>query len=69
MCIRDRIYFLTDGDYRNIEAELERRLEEMNPRREVRINTIGFDPSPGPRSLLERIARQHGGRCRIVAAR
>jgi len=63
------IYFLTDGDYRNIEAELERRLEEMNPRREVRINTIGFDPSPGPRSLLERIARQHGGRCRIVAAR
>ena len=63
------IYFLTDGDYRNIEAELERRLEELNPQGGVRINTIGFDPSPGPRSLLERIARRHGGRCRIVAGR
>lgn len=60
------IYFLTDGDYPDIETDLERTLQQLNPDGNVKITTIGFDPSPGPRSLLERIAREHGGHCRFM---
>ncbi len=63
------IYFLSDGDYPAIEAEFEQALRQLNPLGAVRITTIGFDPSPGPRALLQRIAAQHGGNCRLVGDR
>jgi hypothetical protein len=63
------IYFLTDGDYPDIEQDLLALLEQLNAQRAVKITTIGFDPSPRPRQLLERIAREHGGNCRVVTPR
>ncbi len=60
------IYFLTDGDYPDIESDLEAGLRQMNAGNHVKITVIGFDPSPAPRALLERIARVHGGNCRFV---
>jgi len=60
------IYFLTDGDYPDIQNELEQTLKKLNPDQAVKITTIGFDPSPNPRALLERIARDNGGNFRIV---
>lgn len=60
------IYFLTDGDYRDVEKDLEAELQRMNPDRKVAITTIGFAPSPRARGLLERIAGQHHGHVRIV---
>ena len=60
------IYFLTDGDYPNIETQLEQELQRLNPHGNVKITVIGFEPSPNPRALLERIAREHGGNCRFV---
>jgi len=63
------IYFLSDGDYIDIETELERELQRLNPRREVCITTIGFHP-PRPESdrpeLLQRIAEWHNGHFRLV---
>jgi len=60
------IYFLSDGDYPDIQAELLLTLERLNPQKAVKITVIGFDPSPQPRALLERIARHHGGHFRTV---
>lgn len=60
------IYFLTDGDYPDIESDLESTLKQLNADNGVKITVIGFDPSPAPRALLERIARTHGGHCRFV---
>ncbi|UCD28106.1 MAG: hypothetical protein JSV03_13575 [Planctomycetota bacterium] len=60
------IYFLTDGDYPDIQSDLELTLQQLNTNQEVKITTIGFDPSPNPRTLLERIARDHGGNFRMV---
>lgn len=60
------IYFLTDGDYPDIENDLEATLKQLNDGVGVKITVIGFDPSPGPRALLQRIARTHGGHCRFV---
>ncbi len=60
------IYFLSDGDYPDIEGELERTLDQLNADRAVAITVIGFEPSPRPRALLERIARNHGGHFRSV---
>jgi len=60
------IYFLSDGDYRDIEQDLERELRRLNAHGTVAITTIGFEPSPGPRALLERIAREHHGHFRVV---
>lgn len=60
------IYFLSDGDYTRIQDELERRLEQLNADRAVKITVIGFGPSPSARTLLERIARTHGGNFRAV---
>jgi hypothetical protein len=60
------IYFLTDGDYPDIESEFEAVLKRLNAHGETKITVIGFDPSPAPRALLERIARAHGGHCRFV---
>lgn len=68
------IYFLSDGAYHDIhptnenppKTALETRLEQLNPGRDVRITVIGFEPLPGPRSVLERIARDHGGNFRTV---
>ncbi len=63
------IYFLSDGDYIDIENELERELQRLNPRREVCITTIGFHP-PRPEGdrpeLLQRIAQWHNGHFRLV---
>lgn len=60
------IYFLSDGDYPDIADDLERELNRMNANRNVCITAIGFDPSPVPQALLERIAHQHGGHYRSV---
>ncbi len=60
------IYFLSDGDYRNIEEDLERTLEQLNAERQVRITVIGFEPAPEPSALLQRIATTHGGHFRAV---
>jgi hypothetical protein len=60
------IYFLSDGDYPDVQEELEKMLVELNAQKGVKITTIGLDPSPGPRSLLERIAQRHGGHFRVV---
>jgi hypothetical protein len=60
------IYFLSDGDYENIEGKFEDGLRQLNRDHSVKITTIAFDPSPKPRALLERIAREHGGHFRVV---
>jgi len=60
------IYLLSDGDYPDIADDLERELDRLNADRAVCITAIGFDPSPDPRALLERIARRHGGHFRVV---
>ncbi len=60
------IYFIADGDYRNIEEELERTLDQLNKNRAVAITTLGFDPAPRCSGLMERIAKNHGGHFRIV---
>mgnify|MGYP000897893056 CR=1 FL=1 len=60
------IYFLSDGDYTDVESELERTLDQLNADRSVAITVIGFEPSPRSRALLERIARNHGGNFRSV---
>ncbi len=60
------IYFLTDGDYELIQNDLEKTLAQLNAKSQVKITVIGFDPSPKPRALLERIARDHGGYFRVV---
>lgn len=67
------IYFLSDGDHEwdTVKAggrtSLEKRLEELNRDRSVRITVIGFEPSAGPPlTLLERLARDHGGNYRTV---
>ena len=62
------IYFLSDGDYRNIQDELEQELQRFNAAGRVAITTIGFEPSPAARELLERIARTHRGHFRMVRA-
>lgn len=70
------IYFLSDGDYvgaRELQStsqptgtQLEGLLERLNSSGDVKITTIAFAPTPGPRALLERIARRHGGHFRSV---
>jgi hypothetical protein len=60
------IYFLSDGDYSDVQSHLESTLRELNAKRRVKMTVIGFDPSPIARSLLERIAREHGGHFRVV---
>ncbi len=60
------IYFLSDGDYRDIQEELERTLVQLNADGGVAITTIGFDPSPAPTELLKRIAQRHHGHFRLV---
>ena len=62
------IYFLTDGLYENLRADLLRELRRLNADQTVKITTLGFDPSPMARGLLEQIARRHGGHCRMVEA-
>ena len=63
------IYFLSDGDYRDVEEELEKTLKELNRDQAVKITVIGFSPRPTDQRLLERIARQHGGHFRLVEPR
>jgi hypothetical protein len=38
----------------------------MNRNKAVKITTLGFNPWAKPREILEQIARQHGGYCRMV---
>jgi len=63
------IYFLSDGDYRDVEQALEQTLRQLNADKAVKITVIGFGPSPRARALLERIARNHGGHFRAVEPR
>ena len=58
------IYFLTDGDYTNLEKNLLASLGKWNADRTVKITTIGFTRRPAARQLLQRIAREHGGHFR-----
>lgn len=63
------IYFLSDGDYADIEADLERELLSLNARRQVCITTIGFHPpreAKGRPEILLRIAQAHNGHFRLV---
>jgi len=68
------IYFLSDGAYHDVEpthenatrTALETRLDQLNPGRDVKITVIGFEPLPGPRNVLQRIARDHGGNFRTA---
>jgi hypothetical protein len=69
------IYFLSDGDYGTIEADLLASLKRLNARGDAKITVIGFgwkvdnplgEPVPPQKVLLERIAREHGGHCRFV---
>jgi len=60
------IYLLSDGDYPDVADDLERELDRMNAEQRVCITAIGFDPSPAPQALLERIAHRHGGHYRSV---
>jgi hypothetical protein len=65
----DLIYFLSDGDYTDIENELERELQRLNPRKEACITTIGFHPprpEGGKPEILQRIAQWHNGHFRLV---
>lgn len=70
------IYFLSDGDHEwdAVQAggrtSLEKKLDELNRDRAVKITVIGFEPSPGPPlTLLERIARENGGNYRTVGVK
>jgi hypothetical protein len=65
----DLIYFLSDGDYTDIENELERELQRLNPGKDVCITTIGFHPprpEGGKPEILQRIAQWHNGHFRLV---
>jgi hypothetical protein len=59
----DLIYFLTDGEFHAILLE---RLDKWNRDRNVQIFTIAYFDERGA-SLLERIAREHGGKFRFVS--
>lgn len=58
----DLIYFLTDGEF---DPKLIDKLDEWNRGRRVKIFTIAYFDRTGAR-LLERIAREHGGKFRFV---
>jgi len=61
------IYLLTDGVFPDNAAVFEA-IEKHNPRRDVLINTILFGhPSPEAEAVLERIARENGGRFKHVS--
>jgi hypothetical protein len=63
------IYFLSDGDYPDVQDQLEATLQQLNAQQQVKITVIGFDPSPKPLALLQRIAHNHGGHFRQVQAK
>lgn len=69
------IYFLSDGYYSRIDADLLATLKQLNSNQQVKITVIGIgwsaenvpgEPVPRPKVLLEQIAREHGGHCRFV---
>jgi hypothetical protein len=68
------IYFLSDGDYEDVQdaivnnrrTSLENTLDQLNRDRSVRITVIFFGEGPRQRTILERIAREHGGNFRTV---
>ncbi len=62
----DLIYFLTDGDFRGVEADLLTALRKLNRASNVRIFTIAY-LSPAGGAVLERIAREHNGEYRFVS--
>lgn len=73
------IYFLSDGDYYNVQEEFAAALAELNRDRSVKITVIGFAPAPSlrlekdvqkvdPRTFLRQIATNSGGNFRIVEA-
>ena len=60
------IYLLTDGEFPDNEKVL-RRIRELNPRREVHINTILHHFAvPGAMKVLKAIAAENGGRFKFV---
>ena len=58
-----QVYFLTDGEF---EPVLIDRLDAWNRDRDVLIYTIAYFDESGA-GLLERIAREHGGKFRFVS--
>jgi len=68
------IYFLSDGDYEDVQdavlnnrrTSLENTLDQLNRDRSVKITVIFFGEGPRQRTILERIAREHGGNFRTV---
>ena len=66
------IYFLSDGDYEDVQdailnnrrTSLEDTLDQLNRDRSVKITVIFFGEGPRQRTILERIAREHGGNFR-----
>lgn len=68
-CQPELIYFLTDGDYSTVEAELLQTLADLNRDHQVKITVIGFDPAPQVQELLLRIARENNGHYRLVEHR
>lgn len=60
------IYFLSDGQYADIETQLEQTLKELNPEKSVKITVIAYTPTPRTERLLRRIAGEHGGNYRAV---
>ncbi len=61
------IYFLSDGDYKpDVQTELQLTVRKLNEHGRVCINTLGFDLSPKAQTFLEQLARQNGGRSRLV---
>ncbi|MFQ5590164.1 MAG: VWA domain-containing protein [Phycisphaerae bacterium] len=60
----DLIYFLSDGEFSDALVD---KLNNWNPERTVRIFTIAyFNPYSDGAALLEQIAREHGGKFRVV---
>lgn len=55
------IYFLTDGDYLDIQQDLNDLLLRLNPDRRTRITVIWFSWSPLREEVVRGIASRHGG--------
>jgi hypothetical protein len=68
-CQPELIYFLTDGDYPDLQKELNNTLRQLNSDKRAKITVIGFDPSPKSKTLLTNIAKEHGGHYRFVESR
>jgi hypothetical protein len=57
------IFFLTDGEF---SPDLLEKLDKWNKNRQVKIYTYAYVYQPG-KALLERIAREHGGKYKFIS--